>query len=63
MWCSLSGRTEERKCAKIETMIRGKKSSVQGQEHAEEVLGKGFEEYCDSCRVEMKGIGEGVVLI
>jgi hypothetical protein len=56
-------RAEERKCAKIETMIRGKKSSVQGQEHAEEVLGKGFEEYCDSCRVEMKGIGEGVVLI
>lgn len=56
-------RAEEKKCAKLEAMVRGKKSSAQGQEQAEEALGKGFEEYCQSCRGEMAGITNGTVLI
>ena len=50
-------RAEEKKCARIEAMVRGKKGEEQGK--AEEVLGKGFEEYCRSCRGELGEIGEG----
>lgn len=56
-------RAEDKKCATIEAVVRGKKSSVQGQEEAEEGLGKGFEKYCSSCRVELQGIRNGTALI
>jgi hypothetical protein len=56
-------RAEEKKCAKIESMIRGKKNSAHRQAQAEEILGKGFEDYCSSCRVELDGIGNGTELI
>jgi hypothetical protein len=54
-------RAEEKKCARIEAMVQGKKGEE--RERAEEVLGKGFEEYCRSCRGELRGIGEGERLI
>lgn len=52
-------RAEEKKCAKIEAMVRSKKHP----EQTEEALGKGFEDYCQSCRGELQGIGDGVRLI
>lgn len=54
-------RAEEKKCARIEAMVQGKKGEE--RERAEEVLGKGFEEYCRSCRGELRGIGEGERLL
>lgn len=54
-------RAEEKKCARIEAMVSGKKGEE--QKRAEEVLGKGFEEYCRSCKGELRRIGEGERLI
>lgn len=57
-------RAEDKKCARIEAMVRGgKKGDGVSKEQAEEVLGKGFDEYCSSCRVELQGIGNGTALI
>jgi hypothetical protein len=56
-------RAEEKKCVRLESMIRGKKYSVHQQDQTEEIIGKGFEEYCSSCRVELEGIGNGTELI
>lgn len=54
-------RAEEKKCARIEAMVQGKKGEE--QKRAEEMLGKGFEEYCRSCRGELREIGEEERLI
>lgn len=62
-------RSEERSCAKVEwklqqrTESKGKKGSVIGKEVLEEVLGKDFWEYCQSCRDEKGRIANGTGVI
>jgi hypothetical protein len=55
-------RTEDSKCARIEDLLR---SSQRGSEEATLVaeLGEEFLEYCNSCRLELKGISDGIELI
>ncbi|KAK5122511.1 hypothetical protein LTR85_004095 [Meristemomyces frigidus] len=63
-------RTEERKCARVEKMLKqqrsGKSKSKQSAISASEVdaeLGDDFAEYCRSCRSELDGIGNGTSLL
>lgn len=56
-------RAEEKKCAKVEAMVRGKNVDAATRKQAEEILGKGFEDYCSSCRSELSAIGNGTELI
>lgn len=62
-------RSEERSCAKVEGKLqqriegKGKKGSVIGKEELEEVLGKDFWEYCQSCRDEKGRIANGTGVI
>lgn len=56
-------RAEEKKCARVEAMINSKKNGAALKEQAEGILGKGFEDYCSSCRYELEAIGNGTHLI
>jgi hypothetical protein len=57
-------RTEDSNCARMEELLRlSQRGSGSGDATPVAELGEEFLGYCDSCRVELKGISDGVELI